>query len=104
MKKERAKHMAIPFVCLCLATTAQAAPGISKITPPRHEFSSVVQNDTQTGKKRIEGRVVDDKNSPLPGVSVTSTKTHQKTVTDATGRFFISLPEGTRTDLQFTLV
>lgn len=104
MKKERAKHMAIPFVCLCLATTAQAAVGDSKITPPRHEFSSVVQNDTQTGKKRIEGRVVDDKNSPLPGVSVTSTKTHQKTVTDATGRFFISLPEGTRTDLQFTYI
>ena len=104
MKKERAKHMAVPFVCLCLATTAQAAPGISKITPPRHEFSSVVQNDTQTGKKRIEGRVVDDKNSPLPGVSVTSTKTHQKTVTDAAGRFFISLPEGTRTDLQFTYI
>lgn len=35
MKKERAKHMAIPFVCLCLATTAQAAPGISQITPPQ---------------------------------------------------------------------
>lgn len=85
MKKERAKHMAIPFVCLCLATAAQAAPSISKVTPPREGLSPVVQNDTQTGKKRVEGRVVDDKNAPLPGVSVTSAKTHQKTITDANG-------------------
>lgn len=78
MKKERAKHMAIPFVCLCLATAAQAAPSISKVTPPREGLSPVVQNDTQTGKKRVEGRVVDDKNAPLPGVSVTSAKTTRR--------------------------
>ena len=31
-------------------------------------------------------------------------KTHQKTITDANGRFSISLPEGTRTDLQFSYI
>ncbi len=42
----------------------------------------------------VKGRVTDEKNLPMPGVSVTVKDTKQGTSTDAAGRYSINVPEG----------
>ena len=53
---------------------------------------------------RIEGTVVDEKNSPLPGVTVTSAKSKMSMTTDINGQFTIVVPEGSNNELHFTFI
>ena len=46
--------------------------------------------------KTITGTVTDNKNAPLPNVTITVKKTLQSTVTDAEGRFSVTVPENTQ--------
>jgi len=46
--------------------------------------------------KTITGTVTDNKNDPLPNVTITVKKTLQSTVTDAEGRFSVTVPENTQ--------
>ncbi|MET3878938.1 SusC/RagA family TonB-linked outer membrane protein [Chitinophaga sp. OAE865] len=44
-------------------------------------------------KGQVKGRVTDEKNSPLPGVSVSVKGTHGGTMTDKSGYYSISIPD-----------
>lgn len=63
-----------------------------------------VRNSAVAGKVKVEGYVVDEKNAPLPGVTVTSTKSKQSMTTDINGQFTMLLPEGASNSLQFTFI
>jgi len=45
--------------------------------------------------KPITGKITDSKNHPIPGATITVKKTLQATVTDADGKFTITVPENT---------
>src|ERR1700743_1285819 len=53
--------------------------------------------------RTVKGQVTDENNSPLSGVSVMIKGTHKTTITDADGRFPISVP-GNDARLQFSYV
>ncbi len=76
----------------------------NSITVYKKSKQSARKDNTATGKMRVEGTVVDEKNSPLPGVTVTSTSTRQNMTTDINGQFVMNVPEGTPTELQFTFI
>lgn len=54
----------------------------------------------QQVRKKVDGIIVDQKNVPLPGVSVTAKGTKIGTVTDVNGKFSLSIPD----DVQFVIV
>ena len=56
------------------------------------EDSRAVES-TQPERVRITGRVSDEKNEPLPGVSILVKGTQQGTITDSDGRFTIEVPD-----------
>src|ERR1700744_201658 len=53
--------------------------------------------------RTVKGVVTDENNAPLGGVSISVKGTHKATVTDADGKFSISLA-GSNTTLQFSYV
>ena len=57
----------------------------------------------QQGKKTISGKVVDETNGPLPGVSIIIVGTTTGTVTDANGNYSLTIPAVSR-ELQFSFV
>nr|WP_027302937.1 TonB-dependent receptor [Rudanella lutea] len=62
-----------------------------------------IATDTKAVERVITGRVVDDANSALPGVSVVMKGTTRGTVTDADGRFRLEVPDAGAT-LVFSFV
>lgn len=67
--------------------------------------SSILQKEPVTdGKMRIEGTVVDEKGSPLPGVTVALVKSKQIVTTDVDGKFVMTVAEGNRNELLFTYI
>jgi TonB-linked SusC/RagA family outer membrane protein len=52
----------------------------------------------------LKGRVSNGKNEPLEGVSVIIKGSSRGTTTDAEGRFQLTLPSGTNTELEFSFV
>lgn len=54
--------------------------------------------------KVVTGRVVDEKEGGLPGVSVVVKNTTRGTTTDADGKFRLAIPEGNLTTLVFSFV
>lgn len=52
-----------------------------------------VQRDKQTGSNQVQGKVIDQDGTPLPGVSVVVKGTTQGVATDAQGNFVLTLPD-----------
>ena len=76
----------------------------NSITVYKKSKQSARKDNTSTGKMRVEGIVVDEKNSPLPGVTVTAASNRQSMTTDINGQFVMNVPEGTPTELQFSFI
>ncbi|WP_266368290.1 SusC/RagA family TonB-linked outer membrane protein [Tellurirhabdus rosea] len=77
-----------PILLACLIQPTQA---FSAIDPPL--FRSALTGETQPAIRTITGRVADEKNEPLPGVSVVVKGTTRGSVTDATGRYRLDVPD-----------
>ncbi|MEP6725255.1 MAG: SusC/RagA family TonB-linked outer membrane protein [Bacteroidota bacterium] len=43
--------------------------------------------------RTISGKIIDNRNNPVPGASIVTKKTSQATVTDAEGKFTVTVPE-----------
>lgn len=68
---------------------------ILSMPPALPGSSQAIENETiQPAEKRVTGVVTDDKQEPLPGVSILVKGEQRGTVTDEKGFFSISLPEG----------
>ena len=57
----------------------------------------------QPGTKTISGKVVDESNEPLPGVTIVVAGTTTGTITDFDGNYTLIIPEGSK-ELQFSFV
>jgi iron complex outermembrane receptor protein len=57
----------------------------------------------QQGKKTISGKVVDESNGPLPGVSIVVVGSTAKTITDFDGNYTLAIPEGSK-ELRFSFI
>lgn len=65
--------------------------GVLNATPDREPFEKVETEATLV--KSINGTVLDETNSPLPGVSILVKGTTNGTVTDVNGQFSLEVPE-----------
>ena len=57
----------------------------------------------QAGNKTIRGKVVDETNQPLPGVTIVIVGTTSGTITDFDGNYTLTVPEGSNS-LQFSYI
>jgi TonB-linked SusC/RagA family outer membrane protein len=99
MKKtllQRVPHLCAACSCVVLAgATATAVAAPARLRPT---LAAVLYQTTP-----ITGQVTDQKGQPLPGVSVRVKNQTVGTVTDESGRYSLSLPEGSTT-LVFSFV
>lgn len=93
-----ARHSSTPFLlslsCLHFAYAAPSTGG-----PTRNNSTILVE--ALAADKTITGKIVDETNSPLPGVSIVIKGTQRGTVTDANGQFRLDIPERATLVLSF---
>ncbi|MFN3379552.1 MAG: SusC/RagA family TonB-linked outer membrane protein [Runella zeae] len=87
-----AKMMGIGILAFLSSNISQAAPDrdvLDKLTTTNVDQKSV--------DKTVTGKVVDETNSPLPGVSIVLKGTQKGTVTDGNGQFKLDVPDANAT-------
>ncbi len=72
---------------------------ISQAAPDRHVLDKLTTTnvDQKSVDKIVTGKVVDETNSPLPGVSIVLKGTQRGTVTDGNGQFKLDVPDANAT-------
>ncbi|WP_460995190.1 TonB-dependent receptor [Spirosoma harenae] len=66
--------------------------------------SQLLNLTTESADRGIAGTVSDEKNAPLPGVSVVVKGSNRGATTDATGKYRINIPDGNGATLTFSFV
>ncbi|MDF7820816.1 TonB-dependent receptor [Runella sp. MFBS21] len=87
-----AKMMGIGILAFLSSNISQAAPDrdvLDKLTTTNVDQKSV--------DKTVTGKVIDETNSPLPGVSIVLKGTQKGTVTDGNGQFKLDVPDANAT-------
>jgi TonB-linked SusC/RagA family outer membrane protein len=97
MKYEiRGRQIALsPATHLTPGAPAETAPATSREV--MRDGSQAVADSGPTGQRAVTGRVLDANGAPIPGASVVTPDLAAGVATDATGRFVIYVPGGTRT-------
>ncbi|WP_028667661.1 SusC/RagA family TonB-linked outer membrane protein [Runella zeae] len=87
-----AKMMGIGILAFLSSNISQAAPD-------RHVLDKLTTTnvDQKSVDKIVTGKVVDETNSPLPGVSIVLKGTQRGTVTDGNGQFKLDVPDANAT-------
>lgn len=80
--------MSQAVLAICCSSITYAAPDRDNL-----EKSSSLQLEEKVVDKTITGKIVDETNSPLPGVSIVLKGTQRGTVTDGNGQYRIEVPD-----------
>lgn len=97
VRKSSLTQLCLTAVCLNLGHAVKASPALLVGNKPILHVNNAVIDRT------ITGRVTDESNSPLPGVSVVIKGTQKGTVTDPNGKFKLDVPDANST-LVFSFV
>lgn len=89
VRKAAASVARIFLACTCFSLT-YATPPVPRDLPGRPSIDHL----KNAADRPLTGRVVDEKNAALPGVSIVIKGTQRGTVTDADGRYRLDIPEG----------
>ena len=93
------KNYIFRFVVLTLLFLSGAPIPTSVMAENREMNTAAVP-----GPRTVKGRVVDEKGTPLPGVTVRIKGTQMGTATDVDGRFELPVPENGKYALIFSFV
>lgn len=80
--------MSQAVLAVCCSSITYAAPDRDNLERP-----SSLQLEEKVVDKTITGKIVDETNSPLPGVSIVLKGTQRGTVTDGNGQYRIEVPD-----------
>lgn len=91
----RIAKVAILCLMLCSTSTLMANGNMN------NEKTRIDQNPTNQEKKRVVGRVTDEKGEPLPGVNILEEGTQNGAITDIDGLYQISVSNGATLDFSY---
>ena len=105
MKISGTRMMSLPiFLALSVPVGATSYAGITIETEQATLIESNVASMTPAETIVLRGRVIDTNGDALPGVTVQMTGTSTGVVTDANGKFSISLPKGQPSTVVFSYI
>ena len=92
------------FIIITKGTSHQKTTPNNKKPEVAQKYEEVVNSKTQQMDKTVTGKVVDENNQPLPGVSVKCGNNRMGTYTNADGEFVFTLPENHVSYLTFSYI